>query len=140
VLSLNTLLLAAGAIVVLSACSFDQVLVRGGGETSSPVESGASAAPPGSAASRDRAVKATTEAMGAQIVVKPGQYLLCSTTDAYKGRTTTYYVCRERRCAGQESPATGVGTLKNKSSCLSACRKSETKKGGDASHRAYCVG
>lgn len=139
-LHLRILLVAVGATVVLSACSLDQVLVRGGGETSSPVESGAAAAAPGSAASRDRAVKATTEAMGAQIVVKPGQYLLCSTTDAYKGRTTTYYVCRERRCVGPESPATGVGTLKNKASCLSACRKSETKKGRDASQRAYCVG
>jgi hypothetical protein len=136
---LRILLVAVGATVILSACSLDQVLVIGGGETSSPVESGAAAAAPGSTASRDRAVKATTEAVGAQIVVKPGQYLLCSTTDTYKGRTTTYYVCRERRCVGQESPATGVGTLKNKSSCLSACRKSETKKGRDASHRTYCV-
>jgi hypothetical protein len=140
VLYLRILLVALGVTVALSGCSFDQVLGKGGGETSSPVESGASAAATGSAASRDRAVKAATEAMGAQIVVKPGQYLLCSTTDEYKGRSTTYYVCRERRCVGQESPATGVGTLKNKASCLSACRKSETKKGRDASHRAYCVG
>lgn len=139
-LYLRILLVALGVTVAMSGCSFDQLLVRGGGEASSPVEPAASAVPTGSAVSRDRAVKATTEAMGAQIVVKPGQYLLCSTTDAYKGRTTTYYVCRERRCVGPESPATGVGTLKNKASCLSACRKSETKKGRDASQRAYCVG
>lgn len=137
---IRILLVALGVTVALSACSLDQLVKKDGAEANPFAGSGASAAPAASSASRDRAVKATTEAVGAQIVVKPGQYLLCSTTDDYKGRTTTYYVCRERRCVGQESPATGVGTLKNKASCLSACRKSETKKGRDASHRAYCVG
>lgn len=142
-LYLRNLLVAVGVTVALSGCSFDQILGRGGSEATpaaGSAVSGTASAGADASVPRERALKAASEAVGAEVVVKPGQYLLCRTTDEYKGRTTAYYVCRERRCFGQESPATGVGTLKNKSSCLSACRKSETKKGRDASQRAYCVG
>lgn len=137
-LSLRILLLAVGVTVGLSACSFDQILGKGGSEASPSAESGASAAPAGSSVSREKAVKAATKALGAEVVVKPGEYLLCRTTDEYKGRTTSYYTCRERRCVGQETPALDVKAPKSKTGCLSTCRSQEKKGKSDAA-RSYCA-
>lgn len=144
-LSLRILLVALGVSVTLSACSLDQVLVRGGSEATPSAGSagsggsGTSTAGAGSSVSSRKVVKAASAAVGAQVVVKPGQYLLCKTTDQYKERTTSYYICRERRCVGQETLAKDAAAPKSKTDCMNACRKLETKKGGEASVRAYCV-
>lgn len=138
-MSVRILLVAAGAAVMLSACSFDQILGKGGSETAPSTGSEASTtAPAGSSVSREKAVKAATKAMGAEVVVKPGEYLLCRTTDEYKGRTTSYYTCRERRCVGQETPALDVKAPKSKTGCLSTCRSQE-KKGKSGAARSYCA-
>jgi hypothetical protein len=138
------LLVAAGVTLALSACSFDQLLGKGGSKavpaapsgTAGTVASGAAAGP---AATRKKAVSAAASAVGAEVVAKPGEYRLCRTTDEYKGRTTSYYTCRERRCVGQETPATDANAPKTKSGCLSACRKLETKGARDATVRSYCA-
>ena len=141
-LSLRILLVALGVSVTLSACSLDQILVRGGSEptpSAGSAGSGTSTAGAGSSVSSEKVVKVASAAVGAEVVVKPGQYLLCSTTDRYKERTTSYYICRERRCVGQETLAKDAAAPKSKTDCMNTCRKLETKKGGEASVRAYCV-
>ena len=143
-LSLRTLLVAAGVTFALSACSFDQLLGKGGSEavpsaasgTAGTVTSGAAA---GTTATRKKAGNAAVSAVGAEVVANRGEYLLCRTTDEYKGRTTSYYTCRERRCIGQEKPATDAKAPKTKSGCLSACRKVETKGARDDAARSYCA-
>jgi hypothetical protein len=139
VVSLRTLFVAASVALALSACSFDQILGKGGAAPAPAAASGTSAtvAPvAGSAATRNRAVSAAASAMGAQVVAKPGEYLLCRTVDEYKGLTTSYYTCREDRCIGEEQPATDAKAPKTKSGCLNTCRKLETK---GATVRAYCA-
>ncbi len=143
-MSLRTLLVAASVTLALSACSFDRLLGKGGSEAAPAAASGtagtvASGAAAGSAATRKKAGSAAVAALGAEVVAKPGEYLLCRTTDTYKGRTTNYYTCRERRCIGQETPATDAKAPKTKSGCLSACRKVETKGARDATVRSYCA-
>lgn len=142
-MSLRTLLVAAGAALVLSACSFDQILGKGGSEPSPSAASGTSGAGVSGAAtassvSREKAVGAATKAVGAEVVAKSGQYLLCRTTDQYKERTTYYYTCRERRCVGQETAAKDIKAPKTKAGCLSTCRSLE-KKGKSGAPRAYCA-
>jgi hypothetical protein len=143
VLSLRTLIVATGVTLTLSACSFDQLLGKGGSETAPSAASGPSKTVASGAArtkaTHKRAVSAAASALGAQVVASPGQYLLCHTTDEYKGRTTSYYTCRERRCVGQETPATDAKAPKTKSGCLNACRKLETKGARDATVRSYCA-
>ncbi len=143
-LSLRTLFVAVGAALALSACSFDRILGKGGSEAAPSAASGtsgtvASVPAAGMSVSRKRAASAAASALGAEVVVKPGEYLLCRTTDVYKGRTTSYYTCRERRCVGQETLATDVKAPKIKSGCLSTCRKLETKGRRDANVRSYCA-
>ena len=140
---LRTLLVAVAVTVTLSACSLDRVIGRGESDATPATGSAGTGAPTtraGSSVSPDRVVKAASEAVGAQVVVKPGQYLLCNTIDRYKGRVTTYYTCRERRCVGQETPATDVAAPKTKAGCLNTCRKLETTGTRDASVRSYCAG
>jgi hypothetical protein len=146
VLSLRILLVAAGITLALSACSFDQILGKGGSEAAPSAASGtdgtgASGTAAASSVSRERAGKAATKALGAQVVAKSGQYLLCRLTDEYKGRTTYYYTCRERQCVGQESAATDVKTPKTKAGCMSTCRSLEAKAKGarSASNKSYCA-
>lgn len=143
-LSLRTLLVAASVTLVLSACSFDQLLGKGGSKTVPSATSGtagtvAAGAAAGPTDTRKKAVKAAAAAMGAEVIVKPGEYMLCRTVDEYKGRTTSYYTCRERRCIGQETPATDVKAPKTKSGCLNACRGTETKGARDANVKSYCA-
>lgn len=143
-LSLRTLLLAASVTLALSACSFDQLLGKGGSEAAPSAASGtsgtvASGAAAHTAVTRKRAVSAAASALGAAVVAKPGEYLLCRTTDEYKGRTTSYYTCRERRCIGPETPATDAKAPKTKSGCLNTCRKLETKGARDATAPSYCA-
>ena len=143
-LSLRTLLVATSVTLALSACSFDQLLGKGGSEAAPSAASGtsgtvASEAAPGTAAPRKRAVSAAASTLGAVVVANPGEYLLCHTTDEYQGRTTSYYTCRERRCVGPETPATDAKAPKTKSGCLNACRKLETKGARDATVRSYCA-
>ncbi|MGE5152974.1 MAG: hypothetical protein ACM3ST_03060 [Bdellovibrio bacteriovorus] len=142
---LRILLVALGVTVALSACSLDQVLRKDATESAPSAAAGGSAtrtsatgAAAGSPVPREKAVEAATKALGAEVVVKPGQYLLCRTTDEYKGRTTHYYTCRERRCVGQESAATDIKAPKTKSGCLSTCRGLE-KKGKGGALRSYCA-
>jgi len=144
VLSLRTLLVAASVTLSLSACSFDQILGKGGSEAVPSAASGtsgtrASGVAADTGATRKRTVSAAAAALGATVVANPGEYLLCRTTDEYKGRTTSYYTCRERRCIGQETPATDAKAPKTKSGCLNACRKLETKGARDATVRSYCA-
>ncbi len=142
-LSVRTLLVAAGVTLVLSACSFDQILGKGGTEpppsaASGTSGTGASGAAAGSSISREKALGAATKATGAKVVAKSGQYLLCRTTDEYKGRTTYYYTCREQRCVGQETAAKDIKAPKTKAGCLSTCRSLE-KKGKGGAPGAYCA-
>jgi hypothetical protein len=137
-LSLRILLAALGVAVGLSACAFDQILGRGGSEAAPSAASAtsgaqASGAAAGSSVSREKAVGAAAKAVGAEVVAKSGQYLLCRTTDEYKGRTTYYYTCRDRRCVGPEKAATDIKAPKTKAGCMSTCRSLE-KKG-----KAYCA-
>lgn len=143
-LSLRTLLVAASVTLALSACSFDRLLGKGGSEAapsapSTPSGTATSGTAASRAATHKRAVGAAASALGAEVVVGPGQYLLCRTTDEYMGRTTSYYTCRERRCVGQETPATDAKAPKTKSGCLNACRKLETKGTRSANVRSYCA-
>lgn len=143
-LSFRTLLIAASVTLVLSACSFDQLLGKGGSAAAPSAASGtsgtvASGAAAGTAATRKRTVSVAASALGAKVVANPGEYLLCHTSDEYKGLTTSYYTCRERRCIGQETPATDAKAPKTKSGCLNACRKLETKGARDANVRSYCA-
>lgn len=142
-LSLRTLLVATGVTLVLSGCVFDQILGKGGSEATQSAASGtsgteASGAAAGSSVSREKAVGAATKAVGAEVVAKSGQYLLCRTTDEYKGRTTYYYTCRERRCVGQETAAKDIKAPKTKAGCLSTCRSQE-RKGKSGAPKAYCA-
>jgi hypothetical protein len=144
VLSLRTMLVAASVTLALSACSFDQILGKGGSEAAPPAATSASGtlaagAAAGTTANRKKAMSAATSALGATVVASPGEYLLCRTIDEYKGRTTSYYTCRERRCIGQETPATDTKAPKTKSGCMNVCRKLETKGTRDATVRSYCA-
>lgn len=138
-LPFRTLLIAAGLTLALSACSFDQLLGKGESAADPAAASGTSAPVAAGAATRKRTVNAAASALGAKVVATPGAYLLCRTTDEYKGRTTSYYTCRETRCIGQETPATEAKAPKTKSGCLSACRKLETKGARNATVRSYCA-
>jgi hypothetical protein len=139
VLSLRTLFVAAGVTLALSACSFDQILGKSGSEATPSATSGTSGTAASTSVSRKKAVSASASALEGQKVVKPGEYLLCRTTDVYKERTTSYYTCRERRCVGQETAATDAKAPKTKSGCLSTCRKLETKGKRNATVRSYCA-
>ena len=139
-LPLRTLLIAAGLTLALSACSFDQLLGKGESAAAPAAAGGTSATvAAGATATRKRTVNAAAAALGAKVVATPGAYLLCRTTDEYKGRTTSYYTCRETRCIGQETPATEAKAPKTKSGCLNACRKLETKGARNATVRSYCA-
>lgn len=138
-LYLSRLVLALGVSVALSGCGFDRLLGIGGSEVVPPATTTATKAPAAKPVSRDKAVTAATSALGAEVVVRPGEYLLCRTTDSYRERVTHYYTCRERRCVGPEKPALDVKTAKTKSGCLSACRSLETKGKKDAAVRSYCA-
>ena len=115
---------------------------------SNPLESGskttASAEPaqdavkltPARATTTQRAGKAALDALGAEVVKTKGDYRLCSMVDEYrmcggspchKGglKATTYFVCRQVNCAGQEVPTPESPSFASYSSCVSGCRKAE---------------
>lgn len=125
--------------MAVSGCGFDRILGRDGSEAAPPPSATSSKAPASTSVSRGKAVNAATSALGAEVVVKHGEYLLCRTRDEYKGRVTNYYTCRERRCVGPEKPALDVKAAKSKSGCMSACRAVETKGKRDATNRSYCA-
>ncbi|MFZ0791008.1 MAG: hypothetical protein WAM94_15460 [Chromatiaceae bacterium] len=138
----RSLFVALAVTVALSACSFDRVFGRGDPEatpTAGSAGSGTSTARAGTSVSPEKAMKAAKAAVASEVVVKPGQYLLCSITDKYKERTTSYFTCRERRCAGPETPAADVKPFKSRTGCMNACRKVEKKNLPDAKVRAYCA-
>lgn len=139
-MSLRILILTLAAVVALPACSFDQILGKG---ESTPAAAAPSTAPgakadAGSAATRGRAAGAATEAMGAEVVAKSGQYLLCRLTDEYKGRITHYYSCNVGRCYGEQKPATDIKAAKSKAGCLNTCRSLERQQ-KPGSPKAYCA-
>jgi len=136
------LFVALAVTVALSACSLDKVFGRGDSEaapSAGSVGSGTSTARAGTSVTPEKVVKAAKAAVESEVVVKPGQYLLCSITDKYKERTTSYFTCRERRCAGPENPAADVKPFKSRTGCMNACRKVEKKNLPDAKVRAYCA-
>lgn len=137
-MSFRILIAALGVAVTLSACSFDQVLGKKDSEAAPSAASGASPAPASSSVSREKAVGAASKAMGADIVAKSGQYLLCRLTDQYKERTTYYYTCRDSRCVGQERAATDIKAPKTKAGCMSTCRSLERQRKAGAP-KAYCA-
>ena len=139
-MSLRILIMALGVTVTLSACSFDRMLGKDASAATASTASGTagSGATASPSVSRDKALGAAAKAVGAEVVVKPGQYLLCRSTDAYKDRTTYYYTCREHRCVGQESAATDIKAPTTKSGCLSTCRSLEKQRKSGAP-KAYCA-
>ena len=136
------LFVAFAVTVALSACSLDRVFGRGDSEATPSAGStgrGTSTARAGTSVTSEKAMKAAKKAVESEVVAKPGQYLLCSITDKYKERTTGYYTCRERGCAGPENPVADVKPFKSRAGCMNACRKVETKNRPGANVRAYCA-
>lgn len=127
--------------VALSGCvlgPFPGMSRSEGAQSDQPVAS-PKATPVHTGVSREKVVNKAAGAMGAKVVGRRGEYLLCSTVDEYRGRSTTYYLCRERACVGQESPALGIKAPKTKSGCLSVCRKQEAASRGKTLSKSYCV-
>ncbi len=130
--------LTAGVIAIaLSGCSLNDLIKPNPVETA-PAAGQAGKGATGSSVSKEKVTRKAAAAVGADVVASKGQYLLCNLVDRYKERTTTYYLCREKACAGEESPVKGAGP-KTKSQCLSACRKLEKTSGGKDANKSYCV-
>jgi hypothetical protein len=89
--------------------------------------------------SRDKITKKAAAAMGAEVAVHRGAYVLCNLVDQYKERTTNYYVCRESNCAGREVPAQNAKASKSRADCISQCRKMEHGNHGRGLNKSYCV-
>lgn len=100
----------------------------------------------------DRAANAAITAIGGTVVEKKGAYMLCSLVDQYPmcdGRpcrkdgltATTYFVCRESKCAGKEIPTPNMPNFSSHASCVAGCRRAETQARGKriASETHYCA-
>jgi hypothetical protein len=129
------LLGAAAIAAALSGCSLNDVL-----KPSQAQPTPAASRPAASTSvSRDDVADKAAGAMGAKVVARKGEYLLCNLIDVYKQTTTNYYVCREQKCAGKEVLAQDASVRMTKSACLSTCRKRERESTGDPNTKSYCV-
>jgi hypothetical protein len=129
------LLGVATIAAVLSGCSLNDVLKPNQSE-STPVASRPAAS---TSVSREDVADKAAGAMGAKVVARKGEYLLCNLIDVYKQTTTNYYVCREQKCAGKEVLAQDASVRMTKSACLTTCRKREREQTGDPNTKSYCV-
>lgn len=138
-MSLSRILGAAVIALTLSGCVLDDLTKSGGSEPAPSAGSQASKSEVGSSISREKVTDKAAAAMGAKVVGRKGEYLMCSLVDQYKQSTTTYYLCRERSCAGPEQPVTNVKAPKTRSGCIEVCRKLERQSRKGASPKIYCV-
>ena len=129
------LLGVAAIAAVLSGCSLNDVLKPNRAESTSVASRPAAS----TSVSREDVADKAASAMGAKVVARKGEYLLCNLIDVYKQTTTNYYVCREQKCAGKEVLAQDASVRMTKSGCLTMCRKREREQTGDPNTKSYCV-
>jgi len=135
--------LAAGVIAIaLSGCSLNDRMKPNQTEATAAagaVASQASKTAAGSSISRKEVAKKAAATTETTVVGRKGQYLLCRLVDEHNGRTTTYYICREQTCAGQESLVQTPSTRMTRSGCIKVCRKAEDINRARISGNSYCV-
>jgi hypothetical protein len=138
-MSLSRTLAVAVIALTLSGCLLDDLTKSGGSEPAPSAGSQASKSEVGSPISREKVTEKAAAAMGAKVVGRKGEYLLCNIVDHYKQSTTTYNLCRERSCVGQEQPVENVKAPKTKSGCIEVCRKLERQSRKGSAAKSYCV-
>jgi len=124
--------------LVLSGCGSDLPWGGSSSAATAPPAAVAKAPTPAKASSTQRASKAALGALGAEVVETKEDFRLCSLVDEYrlcdgqpcqKGglKATTYFVCRQTKCASREIPTPDSPSFASQPSCVSGCRKMEAQ-------------